>query len=251
MRTLYIDIETSPNVAHVWSLWKQNVGLSQLREATEVICFAAKWHGEPIEFYSTWGDGGKDHMVLTAHDLLDEADAVVHYNGESFDVPHLNREFLLAGLTPPSPFKQIDLRKAVRKTFRFPSNKLDYVSRVTGLEGKVPHEGHELWVKVLAGDQDARDRMEAYNRQDVALLEDLHTTLRPWIPGYPNVALYDESSDGELRCPACGSDEYTRQGFAYTAVTRFQRYRCSAEGCGKWFRGGQRDGATLGRNVAS
>jgi hypothetical protein len=140
--------------------------------------------------------------------------------------------------------------KGIKNTFRFPSNKLDYVSRAMGLVGKVDHEGHELWVKVMAGDEDARRRMEEYNRQDVWLLEELHETLRPWIPGYPIVALYDENHDGELRCPACGSEEFTRQGFAYTAVSRFQRYRCAVEGCGKWFRDGHRLAAAQGRNVA-
>lgn len=249
MKTLYIDIETSPNIAHVWGLWKQNVGLNQLMETTDVICFASKWHGEPIEFFSNQGPGGKDFMVKQAHGLLDRADAVVHYNGESFDVPHLNREFLLLGLTPPSPYKQIDLLKAVKRTFRFPSNKLDHVSKATGLAGKVGHEGHELWVKCMAGDPDAWRRMEEYNRQDVQLLEELYGVLRPWIPGHPNVALYDESTEGLLCCPACGSDRVIKSGFAYTQVTRYQRYQC--RDCGKWFRDGRRDGSADGRSVAS
>jgi DNA polymerase elongation subunit (family B) len=248
LKILYFDIETSPIVAHVWSLWKQNVGLSQIMEPTEVMCLATKWHGEPVEFYSTRDEGGKTGMIKQAHKLLDEADAVVHYNGESFDVPHLNREFLTAGLTPPSPFKQIDLMKAVKKTFRFPSNKLDYVSRVVGLAGKVGHEGHDLWVKCMAGDEDAWTRMEEYNRQDVVLLEEMYTVLRPWIPGHPNVVLYDQDDEGTLRCPACGGSNLTRQGFAYTAVTRFQRYRCE---CGKWFRDGKRAGSADGRSVAN
>lgn len=251
MKTLYIDIETSPNVAHVWSLWKQNVGLSQLMEVTEVMCFAAKWHGEPTEFHSSRDLGGKDYMVKEAHRLLDQADAVVHFNGESFDVPHLNREFLMAGLAPPAPFKQIDLLKAVKKTFRFPSNKLAYVSKAMGLAGKVSHEGHELWVKCMAGDPGAWDRMEEYNRQDVDLLEDIYTTLRPWIPGHPNVALYNEDNDGALRCPVCGSDRVIKSGHAYTSVTRYQRYQCRADGCGKWFRDGRRDGSAEGRSVVS
>jgi predicted RNA-binding Zn-ribbon protein involved in translation (DUF1610 family) len=248
MRTLYIDIETSPNVAHVWALFKQNVSLNQLMDTTEVICFAAKWHGEPIDFWSTFKHG-REQMVLEAHNLLDEADAVVHYNGISFDVPHLNREFLEAGLTPPSPFKQIDLMKAVKKSFRFPSNKLDHVSQRMGLTGKVSHEGHSLWVKCMAGDPEAWARMEEYNRQDVELLEEMYLQLRPWIPGHPNVALYDESNEGTLLCPACGSDAVTRQGYSYTAVTRYQRYRCTP--CGKWFRSGQRAGSAEGRSVVS
>lgn len=251
MRLLYIDIETTPNLAHVWGMWKQNVGLPQLLEASEVLCFAAKWHGELTRFFAPDGADAmaRGRMIREAHALLDAADVVVHYNGERFDVPHLNREFLLAGLTPPSPYKQVDLLKAVKKTFRFPSNKLAYVSKVLGLEGKVGHEGHELWVKCMAGDPEAWETMRRYNVQDVDLLEDLYGKLRPWIPGHPNVALYDEANDEALRCPACGSDDVIRSGYAYTQVTRFQRFRCKA--CDKWFRDGRRHGAAEARNVAS
>ena len=43
MKTLTLDIETAPQVAHVWGLWQQNVGLPQLLESGYVMCFAAKW----------------------------------------------------------------------------------------------------------------------------------------------------------------------------------------------------------------
>jgi uncharacterized protein YprB with RNaseH-like and TPR domain len=249
MRTLFLDIETTPNVAHVWGLFKQNVGLNQLMESTRMLCFTAAWSKSPVEFYSPRNLGDHRAMVEKAHELLDQADAVVHYNGERFDVPHLNREFLEAGLNPPSPFKQIDLVKAAKRVFRFPSNKLDYVSQVLGLAGKVHHEGHTLWVKCMEGDDEAWARMEEYARQDVALLEPMYERLRPWIPGHPNVALYNEALDGELVCPACGSGSYQRRGYAFTAVTRYQRYQC--QDCGKWFRDGRRAGASEGRNVAS
>lgn len=245
---LYIDIETSPNVAHVWGLFKQNVGLNQLLEVTEMISFGAKWRGEDhIGFFSLHEDS-KRGMVEAAHRFLDQADMVVHFNGRTFDVPHLNREFLLAGLKPPSPYKQVDLLAAVKKQFRFASNKLAHVSTQLGLAGKVQHEGHELWIKCMAGDPDAWARMEEYNKQDVQLLEEMHDILLPWLPGYPNVALYDPENDGELRCPGCASSCLQKRGFAYTAVSKFQQYRCND--CGKWFRDGRRIGKAEGRNIA-
>lgn len=249
MKTLLIDIETSPNVAHVWGLFKQNVGLNQLMETAEVMCFAAKWMGDKsVVFYSAH-QHGKDEMVRRAHTLLDEADVVMHYNGKRFDVPHLHREFLLAGLTPPAPFQQIDLLQTMKRQFRFVSNKLAHVSVQLGLEGKVSHEGHELWVKCMAGDPEAWARMEEYNVQDVQLLEDLYHKLRPWIPGHPNAALYAEGGDDALKCPACASANIKRSGWAYTTVTRYQRYAC--KDCGKWFRDGRRNATAEGRSVAS
>ena len=43
---LTLDIETRPNLAHVWGLWQQNVGLSQIVERGHVMCWVAKWYGE-------------------------------------------------------------------------------------------------------------------------------------------------------------------------------------------------------------
>lgn len=237
-KILVIDIETSPNLAHVWSLWNQNVGLSQLREASEVMCFAAKWYAEEdVLFFSTFRDGTED-MVYAAHDLLDEADIVVTYNGIKFDIPHLNRTFLEWGLTPPSPYKQVDLYRTVKRQFLFPSNKLDYVSQFLELGEKLKHEGHQLWVDCLSGDEDAWDRMQRYNEQDVLLTEDLYTVLRPWITTHPTVGLYDAEPSDEPSCPTCGSTSLQRRGKAFTSVSTYQRYQCQS--CGKWSRGGQK-----------
>lgn len=229
LRILAIDIETSPNLAHVWGLWNVNVSLAQLRESTELLCFAAKWLGDDEVMFHRG-----EAMVEAAYGLLDAADVVVHWNGRRFDVPHLNREFLQAGYTPPAPFRQIDLMETVKKRFRFPSNKLDYVSRVLGLAGKVAHEGHELWVKCMAGDPEAWVTMEAYNRQDVTLLEDLYRELLPWIPGHPHRQLYG----GTGRCPACSGSDVRSAGSAYTQVSKFAQYRCAD--CGTWLRGTKR-----------
>jgi uncharacterized protein YprB with RNaseH-like and TPR domain len=155
MRLGFVDLETSPNIAHVWGLFNQTVSLSQLRESTRVISFAAKERGsKKVHFYSEYHHG-RDEMIGAAHDFLDRMDAVCHYNGTRFDVPHFNREFIMAGLNPPSPYQEIDLLKAVRKHFRFTSNKLAHVTVQLGLSGKLSHTGHDLWVRCMAGDEKA------------------------------------------------------------------------------------------------
>lgn len=179
---------------------------------------------------------GKKLMVKTAHTLLDQADAVIHFNGQRFDVPHLNREFIEMELSPPSPYSQIDLLKVVKKNFRFPSNKLDYVTKKLGLDHKVSHSGHQLWVKCMAGDFQAWEEMKKYNVQDVVITEQLYDRLLPWITSHPSPGLHDET-EGQT-CPNCGSDELEKRGKAYTSVSVFQRYVCGS--CGKWSRGNKR-----------
>lgn len=237
-KTLVLDIETSPAIVHAWGLFNQNVGVNQIIEPTRMICFAAKWRGKRgLKFASEFHDG-REEMLKLAWQLLDEADVVEHYNGTSFDMPHFRREFVLAKMPPPSPCIDLDLYRVVRKNFRFLSNKLQHVSVQLGLEGKMEHEGHPLWVRCLEGDEAAWARMRRYNKRDVLLTEELGTELAPWMPAKVNSALFSES-DGVV-CPKanCGAiGTLTKQGFYSTTLSMYQRYRCSA--CGGWSHDGR------------
>jgi hypothetical protein len=246
MKTLILDIETSPNIAHVWGLFNQNVGLSQLMSATEVICFGAKWHGsEDRLFFSDFHDGHTE-MIRAAYYLLADADVVVHYNGQSFDIPHLMREFLLLGFTPPAPFQQIDLYRVIKKKFRFVSNKLDHVASELELGSKVKHAGHTLWVRCMNNDPEAWEEMKTYNLQDVDLTEDLLDRIRPWIDNGPNSNLYDPQI--EDTCSSCGSTDLERRGFSYTTLGKYQRYYC--RDCGAWSKSGRSEIRTDLRGTA-
>jgi DNA polymerase III epsilon subunit-like protein len=165
------------------------------------------------------------------HKLMDEADAIVHYNGARFDVPTLNKEFLEQGMPPPSPAKPIDLLKTAKRRFRFPSNKLDFISTHLGLGSKTKHKGHQLWIDCLAGKEAAWRVMERYNKQDVRLLEKVYVRMLPWIPNHPNRGAYD----GVAGCPHCGKNHIQRRGFAVTTSKRYPRFQCAD--CGTWFRG--------------
>lgn len=245
-RILYVDIETSPIIAYVWGLRDQNVGINQIIRPTRVLCAAWQFEGEEMQFAAEWNGGGRRRMIKRLHAALDEADIVVHYNGQSFDVPHLNREFLEVGLGPPSPFKQVDLYLTIRRAFRFPSNKLEYIStalKVAG--GKLATGGMELWTEVLAGKPDARTLMEKYNCQDVVVTRDLYQRILPWISSHPNMGVY--SDDEDLRCTACGSAKVQRRGYTHTAAGRYARFRCSD--CGRWSRAASRAGTTPLRAV--
>lgn len=228
MKILLLDIESSPNTAHVWGLWQQNVSINQLMESSYVLCYAAKWLGDEEVTFDSVHQSKPKTMLKGIHGLLNDADAVVHYNGTKFDIPTLNKEFLLHSFNPPSPYKQIDLLRVVRSNFRFPSNKLDYVAQRLNLGKKHEHEGHELWVKCMNGDKDAWKRMEQYNIQDVVLLESLYNALRPWIKSHPNHNLFTD----DHVCPNCASTRLQKRGTAISSTGTYQRYQCAA--CGTW-----------------
>mgnify|MGYP003154178609 CR=1 FL=1 len=236
-KALILDIETVPHTAKVWGLWNETIPLARLLEAGEVICFAAKWLDDPHSktmFFSNHHDG-HEVMVQAAWDLVNEADAVIHYNGKNFDMKHLHREFLLAGLTPPAPHRDIDLLQVARATFKFASNRLDHVAQELGVGAKVKHAGYEVWEGCIADDPKSWAEMKKYNIGDIKVTEGVYHAIKPWIRTHPHVGSYT----GDLHsCRVCGSKDLQRRGFARTSVSVFQRYRC--KDCGAWSRAAHR-----------
>lgn len=237
MRLLALDIETSPALVYTWSLFKPMIGIEQVVEPTRMICFTARWYGEDETMFYSEFHHGREKMVRKIRTLLDQADAVMHFNGKSFDIPHIKREILEAGLTPPSPFKQIDLMLTAKSQFRFLSNKLQWISTRLGTEGKVKHSGFALWRRCLDGDRAAWAEMRKYAVQDTDLLIELYEILKPWIVSPPNQNLYIDST--KPVCPACGKGALQSRGVQPLIAGGYRRYWCnpSKGGCGAWSRG--------------
>ena len=227
-RVLTIDIETSPNVAYAWGLWEQNISHTQLIQPSRVLCWAGKWlgHRKPL-FYSEHHDG-RDAMIDAAWDALNDADIVVGYNHVRFDIPHLQREFVQRGLIPPSPWHNVDLLRVNRGQFKWPSNKLGYVTDALGLDTKLDTGGQELWNRVLAGDPKAWAKFKKYNVRDVEITEQLFLLLSPWIKG-PHRGLWESNLEG---CHACASKTLRPDGYVYTRTRAYPRAQCAH--CGAW-----------------
>jgi hypothetical protein len=232
VKILFLDLETSPNLAYVWGLWDQNVAINQIAASTEVICFGARWYGEKKTMFKSVHHDGKEAMLDELHALMEEADVLVGWNSEAFDSKHIKREFLENNYLPPSPYKELDLMRVVKGQFKFPSNKLDYVSQKLGVGAKVKHSGFDLWLGCMAGDKKAWAEMKKYQIQDVDLLIDLYEILLPWIKNHPHAGLYNDMPDG---CPNCASTNLQRRGVTRTVANSYQRFQCND--CGKWSRG--------------
>lgn len=229
MRILHLDIETSPAQCWTWSPWQPTIQPSQVEFPGRMLCWAAKWHGEDKMYFSSLNKDSHKKMVSKIWKLLDQADAVVHYNGVKFDIPHIQREFVELGMSPPSKFRQIDLIRTVRGQFKFMYNKLDYVCERLGLGNKLDHRGMEMWIACTLDYKSEHWKvMEEYNRHDVVLLERLYNHLIPWVKNHPNWGVY---IDGELPvCRNCGSEDIYADGTERTNARSYQRYKC--KGCG-------------------
>jgi hypothetical protein len=242
-RILSLDIETSPVLGYVWSLWKQNVGLNQIHSEWCILSYCAKWLDDPRIIYD---DNSRQRnkeddrrIVKQLWKLLDKADIVVAQNGVKFDAKKINARFILLGMPPPSPFKVVDTMLEARRHFGFTSNKLEWLTdKLCTTHKKKKHAkypGFELWRECLNGNLEAWAEMKEYNVEDVLSLEELYLIMRPWMQGHPNVGNYDTKPGHGPKCPHCGSHNVRRKGLRYTQVGQYPRYHCQA--CGAWSRG--------------
>ena len=81
MKILLLDIECAPNLATVWSIWQQNISLNQLLESSYILCFASKFYGESKVTFNSVYKTDKITMLKQIHELMDQSDVIIHYNG--------------------------------------------------------------------------------------------------------------------------------------------------------------------------
>jgi hypothetical protein len=217
-------------MGYVWSAWKQNMAPSQVVEHGRVICWAAKWAGQKsVYFGAEWEPQLNGmHFIERLHAMMMEADCIMTYNGDKFDVPVFNTELMKLGLNPIPPNRSIDLYKVVKRNFRLFHARMDSVAQALGVAGKTETGGMSLWIDVMAGKKKAQKLMEKYNRQDIKVLEDIYDKLKGFIRNHPT------NTDNGANCPTCGSHDLQKRGTHRTKVSVFQRYQCN--GCGSWSR---------------
>jgi len=235
-KVLLFDIETAPIIAHVWSLWENNVSLNQIVEDWHVLSWSAKWLDDPPSkvMYADQRnakDVTDDKKLLEGiWKLIDEADVLITQNGKSFDTKKLNARFVLKGFKPPGSVKHIDTKIIASRVFGFTSNKLEYMTdKLCTTYKKLKHKkfpGHEMWTQCLAGNLEAWKEMEIYNKYDVLSLEELYHILIPWDNSL-NFNLYHDEEDHVCKC---GSTTFIKNGFYYTGSGKFQKHKCKS--CG-------------------
>lgn len=215
---LFLDIETTPNLAYVWGKYQQDV--IEFDKETQILSIS-------------WKEQGSSNVRFVRYPspellcrLLNRADIVVAHNGKAFDLKHIHREILQGGLKPPSPYSIVDTLTVARKHFKFNSNKLGDLGKSLKIGTKVQTGGFKLWLDCLAGKSKAWDKMERYNKQDVVLLEKVYDKLLPWIDNHPSIALLK----GRKGCANCGSRKLHSKGYRVTTKTRYQRFQC--QDCG-------------------
>lgn len=247
LKILFFDIETSLAKVYTYGLYDQNISIANVIEHPRMIAFTAKWLGKKKIYAFSEYHQSRTEMLKALHTLLDEADLVIGWNSQQFDVKWVNSEFMVEGMLPPSPYKQLDLMRETKRNARFLSNKLDYIAERLLEDKKIEYNMAKMWIKVNdpnTSDAERKkewDAMMRYAKKDTALLEPMFEDLKPWL------RLPHPVQEGDDLCRNCGSDDLERRGVARTLNGTYQRYQCRS--CGSWSRGTQRTTTTNMRNI--
>ena len=264
-RILSFDIETGLIPVWVFNLGKQVVTHNQLMTddaVTDIICITYCWDNGKSGILS-WdpSKGETSEKIITEFDeLVKSADIVLGQNSDRFDVKHINTQRLIHDL-PPFPEWSInseDTLKQVRKYFKFPSNRLDYMSRLFKFGGK-QHTELKDWKNIanyinthklinLAGrvvikrlsvtlygkdlDTILKDGLKSLNLMKKYGLKDAKDTMKIWkkirhhvVPKY-NAA----TTHTDIVCSNCGSKNIIKNGTRAVKKSVCQFYYCKDHG---------------------
>ena len=164
-------------------------------------------------------------MLQDVWNHLDEADVVIGWNSDSFDIKKLNDYFLREGFPPYSPIISVDVMKKKKQVAASDSNKLDDTGEQWNTGRKLEHEGWPLWMACAEGDKKALKKMADYCIQDIKLTEDNYDYMLPWMKTHPAMNVYEGRPEA---CPKCGADGTMIKGASYrtTSSNMYQYYRC-------------------------
>lgn len=228
-KILFWDTEWTPAISYTWSNRPKFLSNEFLVEPARLLCWGARWYDKKKVILSDEREGRME-MLTGLRDILTEADMVVSYNGQAFDTRKVNSEFMQLGITPPAPYKEIDLYRVIKKHASFYSHKLDFVGEHIIGQRKVDTGGFALWKEVMEGDEKAWKKMLRYQKQDVNLLVELFDELKPWIR-----MPHPVSAKPGIVCRNCGGEDLQRRGTARTLQGEYPRFSCKS--CGSWSRG--------------
>jgi DNA polymerase elongation subunit (family B) len=225
-KILIFDIETAPILAYVYGLWEQNVSTEYIQKDWYCFSIAGKFVGEKKVHYLDVRDNFEDDKAVCefAWNLLNEADILVGHNSDKFDIKKLNTRFLFHGLPPIGKKQTIDTLKIARKYFKITSNKLDFIAKFLGVEGKRKSKkfsNQQMWMECCKGNVEAFKENKKYNIQDINVTEAVYDKLKTWDESI-NIQAFAQKT-----VCICGNKQFRKDGYRYTKTGVFQRYRCT------------------------
>ena len=254
-KILMFDIETTPNLATIWSTGKQFVNYESIWKEKKISCICWKWLGES-KIYSLsmnlkkhnlmeYDDDADKEMLVKFSEIYNKADVAVGHNAIKFDKGTITARLSKHGLPPISP-TIIDDTWRISCPINFNSHKLDYLARYFKVGTKAAHS-YSLWLKVMRSDSKALNDTVKYCKKDVILLEKVYKKLLPYVKTKFNHAIYQQDT---RVCPSCSGK--LKISSKRMSVGLGMRVQFSCNSCGKHVTIGEnliKKGSTYPRQV--
>lgn len=217
-KRLFFDIETSPNLVLSWRIgYNINLSPENIVEERRIICVSYKWEGEKKVHSLTWDQNKDDKKLLKEFiKILNQADEIVYQNGDRFDLPWIKTRCLFHKIQTLPSYKSFDTLKKIKSNFYLNSNRLDYVQKFTGSEGKISTT-YSLWSDIFLNNcQKSLKKMVKYCEKDVRELEDLYHTILPYVEHNTHVGV--AKGFPKYTCAHCGSFDLSKNKESYTKM---------------------------------
>lgn len=237
MKRLLLDIETCPNVGFFWTAgYKIDISYEQILQERRIITAAFKWQGKNKVYALDWNNKQRDDekIIKELLPVMNEADEIVAHYGNGFDLPWVRTRALFHGVVSPI-WKSVDTKAWSSKYFLLNSNKLDYLAQYLGVGTKIRTD-YDLWKIATMGSikdgQKVLEKMVAYNKHDVELLEPVYDKLSLYCPLYTHAGVLE----GRPRwtCVRCASEHVKRKHVLSSAagIISYQMQCCD---CKKYY----------------
>lgn len=226
-KRLFFDIETSPNIGLFWEAgYKKNIDSSNIIKERAIICICYKWEEEREVYSLQWDAKQNDKAMLFKFiEVANVATELVGHNGDKFDLAWIRTRCLFHGIPMFPRYTTIDTLKIARSTFKFNSNKLNYIADYLGFGQKIKTT-FGLWKDiVLNKNKKAMEDMIKYCKKDVILLEKVFVALYKHTENKTHYGVIFGGNRGT--CPECGSDDLMRSNVRVMASgIRKIQYKC-------------------------
>ena len=238
-RVLFFDIETSPNIVASWGAsWKERLSPDNIIHERKIICISWKWLGDETVYNAHWDNKKDDKKMLKLFiKALHHSDIAIAHNIRKFDLPWIRTRALYHGIILRPDTVIIDTLTWAKNYFRFNSNRLDYISKFLGSEGKIKtHYG--MWMDLLIRpykDKVAKETLKDmifYCDKDVEELEVVYKRLAPYMKHKIHFGVLNGGEKWE--CPDCGSDNVRVKKTKVTAAgTSSKQMHC--KDCNRYY----------------
>lgn len=228
VRKLFIDVETSPDVAVTFKRFNANFSQdSIIEDGGMMLSIAWAWEDDettrglvltPQEAVNR--DDSRLSSVL--HGLIECSDVIVGHNIKNFDLKVIKARNVINNLSPIKKVHIIDTLQMARQ-MKFQSNRLGSIGVILGEGDKLQHSGISTWIGCMAGNQDSLNEMLEYNLEDVNLLKRVYNRLKAHSNRTSNAGLFTDTES----CPVCGSENvYETGGHVHTPAQTYLEVAC-------------------------